>query len=66
MNYAYGAEQFELNPVVLRLEKIYYPDGKTVDQARTNDYAADPARFKGVLGTSCSRVTRSKKSVCSR
>jgi len=50
MNYAYGAEQFELNPVVLRLEKIYYPDGKTVDQARTNDYAADPARFKGVLG----------------
>jgi endonuclease/exonuclease/phosphatase family metal-dependent hydrolase len=50
MNYAYGAEQFELDPVVLGLEKIYYPDGKTVDQARTNDYAADPARYKGALG----------------
>jgi endonuclease/exonuclease/phosphatase family metal-dependent hydrolase len=50
MNYAYGAEQFELNPVVLGLEKIYFPDGKTVDQERTNYYKADPALYKGALG----------------
>jgi len=50
MNYAYGAEQFELDPVVLGREKIYRSDGKTVDQERTDYYAADAARYKGVLG----------------
>lgn len=50
MNYAYGAEQLELDPVLLGLEKIHDKDGVTVDIERTKDYAADPARYKGVLG----------------
>lgn len=50
MNYAYGAEQHEIDPVTLGVEKIYLKDGVTVDQEQTSNYAADPSRYKGVLG----------------
>ncbi len=50
MNYAFGDEQLEIDPVLLGLEKIYYKDGVTVDKEETAYYAADPARYKGVLG----------------
>ncbi len=50
MNYTFGAEQLEIDPVLLGLEKIYYKDGVTVDKERTDFYAADPAHYKGVLG----------------
>lgn len=51
MNYAYGNEHLEVDPVLLGLEKIYYTDEKTVDQEQTDHYAADPARFKGAFGS---------------
>ena len=50
MNYTFGDEQLEIDPVLLGLEKIYYSDGKTVDQERTNYFLADSARYKGALG----------------
>ena len=50
MNYAYGAEQLEVDPVYLGLEKIRYQDG-SVDQKATDYYAADPFRYKGVFGS---------------
>jgi endonuclease/exonuclease/phosphatase family metal-dependent hydrolase len=50
MNYTFGDEQLEIDPVILGLEKIYYKDGVTVDKEGTALYAADPARYKGALG----------------
>jgi endonuclease/exonuclease/phosphatase family metal-dependent hydrolase len=50
MNYAFGDEQLEIDPVLLGLEKIYYKNGVTVDKEETALYAADPARYKGALG----------------
>ena len=50
MNYAFGDEQLEIDPVILGLEKIHYKDGVTVDKEETALYAADPARYKGALG----------------
>lgn len=55
MNYAYGAEQLEIDPVYLGLEKIYFSDG-TVDEEQTNYYAVDPAKYKGVFG--CAVLSR--------
>lgn len=50
MNYAYGAEQLEVDPVYLGLEKIHYENGD-VDQEATDYYAVDPRRYKGVFGS---------------
>ncbi|MBI4372666.1 MAG: endonuclease/exonuclease/phosphatase family protein, partial [Candidatus Omnitrophica bacterium] len=55
MNYTYGAEQLEIDPVYLGLEKIKYEDG-TVDQEATDYFAADPGRYKGVFG--CAVLSR--------
>ncbi|MBI4372535.1 MAG: hypothetical protein HY585_02260, partial [Candidatus Omnitrophica bacterium] len=55
MNYAYGAEQLEIDPVYLGLENIKYEDG-TVDQEATDYFAADPGRYKGVFG--CAVLSR--------
>ncbi len=49
MNYAYGAEQLEVDPVMLGLEKLYFED-ETVDQEATDYYQADPAKEKGAFG----------------
>lgn len=51
MNYAFGDEQLELDPLALGLEKIYQADGKTVDQVQTNEAMADPLRYKGAFGS---------------
>ncbi len=51
MNYAFGDEHLELDPMVLGLEKIYQEDGKTVDQAQTNAVMADPKQYKGAFGS---------------
>jgi endonuclease/exonuclease/phosphatase family metal-dependent hydrolase len=55
MNYAYGAEHLEIDPVYLGVEKIYYEDG-TVDQEAMDYYAVDPKRYKGVFG--CAVLSR--------
>ncbi|MBI3307530.1 MAG: endonuclease/exonuclease/phosphatase family protein [Candidatus Omnitrophica bacterium] len=56
MNYVYGAEQLEIDPVYLGLEKIYYDDGTTIDQEETDYYAVDPSKYKGVFG--CAVLSR--------
>lgn len=55
MNYVYGAEQLEIDPVLLGLEKIHYESGE-IDEEATDYYAADPARYKGVFG--CAVLSR--------
>ena len=49
MNYAYAAEQLEVDPVYLGLEKVHYDNGD-VDQEQTDYFAADPMQYKGVFG----------------
>lgn len=49
MNYAYAAEQLEVDPVYMGLEKIHFDDG-TVDQEQTDYFAADPKQYKGAFG----------------
>lgn len=55
MNYVYGAEQLEIDPVLLGIEKIHYEDG-AVDQEATDFYAVDPAKYKGAFG--CAVLSR--------
>lgn len=55
MNYAYGAEQLEVDPVYLGLEKIFYEDS-SLDEEATDYYAVDPARYKGAFG--CAVLSR--------
>jgi len=55
MNYAYGTEQLEVDPVMLGTEKLYY-EGGAVDQEATDYYTADPLRYKGAFG--CAVLSR--------
>ena len=55
MNYTYGAEQLEIDPVYLGLEKIEYEEGG-VDEEATSHFAVDPARYKGAFG--CAVLSR--------
>lgn len=55
MNYTYGAEQLEIDPVLLGLEKIYYDNGE-VDEEATDYYAVDKSKYKGVFG--CAVLSR--------
>ena len=50
MNYAYGAEDLEVDPAYLGSEKIYYRNG-SVDREAMDYYAADPRKYKGVFGS---------------
>lgn len=50
MNYAYGAQYLEVDPVQLGLEKIFYEDGNT-DTEATDYYTVAPNRYKGVFGS---------------
>ena len=50
MNYAYGPEQLEIDPVLLGVEKILNDDG-TVDEEATKFFSADPGKYKGVFGS---------------
>src|SRR3989344_2491259 len=56
MNYAYGAEQLEIDPIYLGLEKIYHQGSTTVDQEATDFYTADSTQYKGVFG--CAVLSR--------
>ncbi len=49
MNYVFAAEQLEIDPVLLGLEKISYEEGGS-DTEATDYYAVDPARYKGAFG----------------
>lgn len=55
MNYAYGTEQLEIDPVYLGLEKIQLEEGGD-DEEATGYFAADPARYKGAFG--CAVLSR--------
>ncbi len=50
MNYAYGPEQLEIDPVIMGTEKILHSDG-SIDQEATQHYKADPEKYKGVFGS---------------
>lgn len=50
MNYAYGAQYLEIDPVALGLETIQFEEGN-IDQEATNYYAVDPSKYKGVFGS---------------
>ncbi len=50
MNYAYGAEQLEVEPVYLGTENILFHNGG-VDQKMTDYFAVDPKQYKGVFGS---------------
>lgn len=50
MNYAYGPQQLEIDPVVLGTEQIKMEDGSE-DQEAEEYFRADPALYKGVFGS---------------
>jgi endonuclease/exonuclease/phosphatase family metal-dependent hydrolase len=47
MNYTYGAEQLEIDPVLLGIEKAYDVDGNEI---KTHEFDVDPLRYKGAFG----------------
>ncbi|MBU3759460.1 MAG: hypothetical protein FGM27_05960 [Candidatus Omnitrophica bacterium] len=55
MNYAYAAEQLEIDPVTLGLERIDFEEGGE-DAEATSYYLADAARYKGAFG--CAVLSR--------
>ncbi len=55
MNYAYAPEQIEIDPVYLGTGKIHQ-ENNDIDQASTDYFAADPARYKGLFG--CAVLSR--------
>ncbi len=55
MNYAFAAEQLEIDPVTLGLETISFEEGGA-DSEATDYYKADPARYKGAFG--CAVLSR--------
>lgn len=55
MNYAYGAEYLEVDPVMLGIEKLLYDDGE-IDKEATDYYCVDPSRYKGAFG--CAVLSR--------
>lgn len=55
MNYAFAAEQLEIDPVTLGLETVRFEDGE-VDQEASDFYRADPSRYKGAFG--CAVLSR--------
>lgn len=55
MNYAYGTEYLEIDPVLLGTEKIKLDSGEEDTEAEEY-YAVDPARYKGAFG--CALLSR--------
>lgn len=47
MNYAYGSEYLEIDPVLLGIEK---PEVLSGEESDKNDFDVDPVRYKGVFG----------------
>ncbi len=56
MNYAYGVEYLEIDPVLLGLENIEYDEGGGVDQTATDYFAVDSKRYHGAFG--CAVLSR--------
>lgn len=50
MNYAYGAEQLEIDPVYLGTEDLSL-ENQEGGESKTHEFAADPRRYKGVFGS---------------
>lgn len=50
MNYAYGAMQLEIDPVIMGTEKILTAEGTQDDEAMSY-YHADPDKHKGMFGS---------------
>lgn len=50
MNYAYGAQQLEVDPAYLGTERVHFEDGSD-DPEMTAYFKTDPARYKGVFGS---------------
>ncbi len=50
MNYAYGPEQLEVDPVILSLESLKFEDDR-LDEEATKYFRADPEKVKGVFGS---------------
>jgi endonuclease/exonuclease/phosphatase family metal-dependent hydrolase len=50
MNYTYGAQQLEIDPVYLGTDKIHTDEGAD-DKEATEEFAADPKLYKGVFGS---------------
>jgi endonuclease/exonuclease/phosphatase family metal-dependent hydrolase len=55
MNYAYGTEQLEIDPITLGTAKVLNDDG-SVDEEISREFAADPNRYKGAFG--CAVLSR--------
>lgn len=51
MNYAYGTQAIEVDPVLLGLEPITDHETGEIDREATKFFQADPARFKGCFGS---------------
>jgi len=50
MNYAYGPQYLEVDPVILGVENLEYEDGQ-IDQEAMDFYKVDPEKYKGVFGS---------------
>lgn len=50
MNYAYGPQQLEIDPVYLGTEPVHTETGAD-DPDMTQQFAADPALYKGIFGS---------------
>ncbi len=50
MNYAYGAEQLEIDPLYLGTEKVHNQNG-SVNEEISHLLEGDPKRYKGVFGS---------------
>lgn len=48
MNYAYGSQYLEIDPVLLGMEKAMKDE---THASKTHDFDVDPARYKGVFGS---------------
>lgn len=50
MNYVYGTQYLEVDPVILGLETIQFEDG-TEDKEAEDYYRVDPEKYKGMFGS---------------
>ncbi|HXV27413.1 MAG TPA: endonuclease/exonuclease/phosphatase family protein [bacterium] len=52
MNYAYGTQYLEVDPVILGLEQLEFEDDdKAVEKEARDFFTVDPAKYKGVFGS---------------
>lgn len=52
MNYAYGAQYLEIDPVTMGLEELEFEeDDKAVEKEARDFFSVDPSKYKGVFGS---------------